>query len=546
MYINYVIDQTESILENTNTYLDSVLEKRENEVVQEGVIGTIWEGIKMLFTAVIKAIVWLWKKLVSFVKLIVDGIKWLFGISSSSNIAPEHNKMITTTFSISMNDGKEVKKEVDNKKDLEKFHMENIRNISKVIDKLTKEEIETIENYEKMYGQELSKKESLTNITLEKVVYKSDFDRDDITNDELDMVRNLKSVNDDDKEYFEYLANKNNKTNAALGYKMTRGLGSNDVQSEEDKNFGLFDIKRAELILENENFIEAYRAYAREDYSAYIAQLRRAGSLYSDGVFMMDIIEKAIQENNLNVDQLRFDKLYGIDVEDEEKTKLLLQLRVNMNKSIIKLLQRILKNNKTILEIDKDALSILNKDLDIRELQMGTSRTIKALTKHIYENIDNYINGSMFDLRKFGMGIYLFSDKMPNDMLFKKSIVEDVNTFEQVVIYCIRWHINVLSHGIGYAQKEYFKDDPRHKKEYETMKSGEYNMQAVELPNGTFVTNVSDFLEWCKYSGRRMVKNPKVLRVNVISCNMDHIDIPPKFKKDRTMLISAARNMTTV
>lgn len=545
MYINYVIDQTESILENTNTYLDSVLEKRENEIVQEGVIGTIWEGIKMLFSAVIKAIVWLWKKLVSFVKLIVDGIKWLFGISSSSNIAPEHNKMITTTFSISMNDGKEVKKEVDNKKDLEKFHMENIRNISKVIDKLTKEEIETIENYEKMYGQELAKKESLTDITLEKVVYKSDFDREDITNDELGMVRNLKTVNDDDKEYFEYLANKNNKMNAALGHKMTRGLGSNDVQSEEDKNFGLFDIKRAELILENENFIEAYRAYAKEDYSTYIAQLHRAGSLYADGVFMMDIIEKAIQENNLNVDQLRLDKLYGIDVEDEEKTKLLLQLRVNMNKSIIKLLQRILKNNKTILEIDKDALSILNKDLDIRELQMGTSRTIKALTKHIYENIDNYINGSMFDLRKFGMGIYLFSDKMPNDMVFKKSIVEDVNTFEQVVIYCIRWHITVLSHGIGYDQKEYYKDDPRHKREYETMKAGEYNMQAVELPNGTFVTNVSDFLEWCKYSGRRMVKNPKVLRVNVISCNMDHIDIPPKFKKDRTMLISAARNMTT-
>ena len=70
-------------------------------------------------------------------------------------------------------------------------------------------------------------------------------------------------------------------------------------------------------------------------------------------------------------------------------------------------------------------------------------------------------------------------------------------------------------------------------------------MQAVELPNGTFVTNVSDFLEWCKYSGRRMVKNPKVLRVNVISCNVDHIDIPSKFKKDRTMLISTARNITT-
>lgn len=546
MYINYVIDQTESILENTNTYLDSVLEKRENEIVQEGVIGTIWESIKMLFTAVIKAIVWLWKKLVSFVKLIVDGIKWLFGISSSSNIAPEHNKMITTTFSISMNDGKEVKKEVDNKKDLEKFHAENIRNISKVIDKLTKEEIETIENYEKMYGKELSKKESLTNITLEKVVYKSDFDQSDISDEDREIVRNLKTVSDDDKEYFEYLTDKSKKMQQILGSKMSRGLGSNDVQSTEDRNFGLFDIKRAELVLENENFIEAYRSYAREDYSTYISQLHKMGSLYSDGVFMMDIIEKAIQENNLDVNQLRLDNLYGIDAEDEEKTKLLLQLRVNMNKSIIKLLQRILKNNKTILEIDKDALSILNKDLDIRELQMGTSRTIKALTKHIYENIDDYINGSMFDLRKFGMGIYLFSDKMPNDMLFKKSIVEDVNTFEQVVIYCIRWHITVLSHGIGYDQKEYYKDDPRHKKEYETMKSGEYNMQAVELPNDGFVTNVSDFLEWCKYSGRRMVKNPKVLRVNVIVYNVDHIDIPPKFKKDRTMLISAARNITTV
>ena len=85
MDIRYTIDQTEAILENTNTYLDSVLERRENDIVQEGLIGTIWEGIKMIFTAVIKTIVWLWKKLVSFVKLIVNGIKSLFGFILSKS-----------------------------------------------------------------------------------------------------------------------------------------------------------------------------------------------------------------------------------------------------------------------------------------------------------------------------------------------------------------------------------------------------------------------------------------------------------------------------
>lgn len=544
MDIRYTIDQTEAILENTNTYLDSVLERRENDIVQEGLIGTIWEGIKMLFTAVIKTIVWLWKKLVSFVKLIVDGIKWLFGFSSSS-IAPEHNKMKTTTFSISMSDGKEVEKVVDNKKDLEKFHLENIKNISKVIDKLTKEEIETVEAYEKLYGQELSKKESFSNIALEKVIYKHDFEIANVDDEDISLVRSLNTVSDDDKDYFEKLAVSQQHHIAALGNKMTHGLGTNDVQNVEDKNFGLFDIKRAELVLENKDFIEAYRAYAKEDYATYIAQLNRAGSLYKDQIFMIDMMEKAINEKKLDVKQLHLDNLYGIDVNDEEQTKFLLQLRINMNKSIIKLLQRLIKNNKTILEIDKDAISILNKDLDIRELQQGTSKTIKALTKHIYENLDEYIHDSMFDLRKFGMGIYLFSNKMQNDRVFKQDIMENVNTFEQVIIYCIRWHITVISHGLSYRQKEYLKEEPRYKKEYETMKSGEYNMQAVELPNGTFVTNVSDFLEWCKYSGRRMVKNPKVLRVNVISCNVDHIDIPPKFKKDRTMLISTARNITT-
>ncbi|MDY5646964.1 MAG: hypothetical protein SPF22_08180 [Candidatus Onthovivens sp.] len=549
MYINYIIDQTESILENTNTYLDSVLEKRENEIVQEGVIGTIWEGIKMLFTAVIKAIVWLWKKLVSFVKLIVDGIKWLFGISSSSNIAPEHNKMITTTFSISMNDGKEVKKEVDNKKDLEKFHMENIRNISKVIDKLTKEEIETIENYEKMYGKELAKKESLTDITLERVIGKYEY-RDLVMNDYekyKDEILSDEGVNDSDKEYLQHIIDKY----SAYGLtdtdaKGSLGSGTSIVGYAEDKSFGLFDIKKAELVLQNKNFIEAYRAYAAEDYPKYLEHLGTFAGAARHQIFIYELLDKLTSDSATKLQYLKLNTLYSIFPDDEEKTKLLLQLRINMNKSIIRILQNLVKNNKMILEIDKDALSILNKDLDIRELQRGSSKTIKAVTQYIYNHTREFLNGNMLDLRKFGMGVALYSDKITNDPEVKKAFLSSSEVFEQVILNCIRYHINIYSHGLPSGSREFLKDVPEYEREYEGMEEGQFNIQAVELPNGQFVTNISDFLSWCKFGGRKMFKNVKILRVNVLCCNTDGIDIPRKFKRDRTMLISSAMTLVNL
>ncbi|MDY5997095.1 MAG: hypothetical protein SPJ09_00925 [Erysipelotrichaceae bacterium] len=104
--------------------------------------------------------------------------------------------------------------------------------------------------------------------------------------------------------------------------------------------------------------------------------------------------------------------------------------------------------------------------------------------------------------------------------------------------------IEEYQNGIGYDDAQYFESVPEYKREYDNIEKGEYNMQAVQLPNGQYVTNVSDFLTWCKYGGRKMVKNPKVLRVNVISCNVDHVEIPPKFKKDRSMLVIAAKNLT--
>lgn len=73
-------DMSLSILESTNSYLDSTIQEYnlDLDLITEGFFSSVYQKVKGFFKWVIGLLVKLWKKLVSFVKWVINKIKDAF------------------------------------------------------------------------------------------------------------------------------------------------------------------------------------------------------------------------------------------------------------------------------------------------------------------------------------------------------------------------------------------------------------------------------------------------------------------------------------
>lgn len=567
-------DMSLSILESTNSYLDSTIQEYnlDLDLITEGFFSSVYQKVKGFFKWVIGLLVKLWKKLVSFVKWVINKIKDAFKaikkfFTKEKDLPPREFKIKATRVTISQNGGKSETRELSSKNDIAKYYQQSIADISQVIDVKTKEQIELVKRFEREYKNAKGTNEGYDPM-IEKVIFNGLIDG---TSKEYRLKRNNRLINE--------VENRNNDlsdTQKALIDSVKQDNenlinGSyDDISNPEGREYSvtgdtflnylnnkspfLFDTDKAKAVVKSENFLEDYLALLVDNFK----KLKDYGKKSTNEnilsfIYTLDVTREQLGLTDEDIFKYIGGRSFNYDFEDVNYCKQMLQLRINYNNAMINALRGLVKSQYELFDVCECAADIVSKNIKYS----NASNYIRSLSLNIMSNINQYMipNTYTLDLSRIGMGVLSMSEDIFNNHFLDK-VMDSPEYFSEMLYSLIRYDFILLSHGNGIESTSVKKIEGNRSIDNQfggkiTADNGEiidtWSIQDVPLGNGTTINTVHDWIKFFVEPRLNSVKKPA--RVLIMSCNPHDFYIDPKtkdefYKKRKDMVIQMSKSST--
>lgn len=204
---------------------------------------------------------------------------------------------------------------------------------------------------------------------------------------------------------------------------------SGDVFSARQSGINKFDEKKAKMVLESEDICKEYEAWCSMDFDAIKdwEASKESGIDYNARTIYYDLINDGFSRED--VKRYILEQFYQIS-DDPESIRKLLKLRLNYNKKMLSLYQKMLQMNHDVLGITKmEADSIID------------SADVDAMRAMILKNEDKFVkrSGTFYDLRELGFGV-AFIQKGATGL-------EEFTNLEHMINLLMRYDVVFLTHG---------------------------------------------------------------------------------------------------
>ena len=398
------------------SYLDSVIEEYKLDpmevfgAVEEGILSTVWKGIKELAKGVLSLIVKLWNGLTSLVKFFFRKIKSFFGSSSSS--ARSNNFVPQEVSFISLEAANVQQATISSPGELQEIVVEHIESISREIRERSKIQIEATKEMNRIL-------ESKEDAVQERAVTGGDL--------------NLDPVDDE--------------------YQFTMP-GRDIVASKQMITPRKFDAKSFKLLEQANDIVKAYNDWVNGDIERVLktVPLDKASASVTDHdlsgneSFMVLCYNGAIAAGVSKEEVMKFIRAEFYKIPDNpEAIRHMINLRLNYNKRICSLLEQMLKINYAILGVTSEATNEI-----IQKLREGDPDAIgrvndiitKNRSKFTKELITNGMKHNYLDFSAIGGGICYYTYE---DLRNIKEIM--LKTPERLFNMALRFDYVILGHG---------------------------------------------------------------------------------------------------
>ena len=401
------------------------------EPVQEGILSTVWNGIKSLIKGVIKMLLKIWNGLVTMVRVILRKITGFFSSSSkqaTSSFVPQEISFIT------LESATVATREITSSKELQELVVEQIKVISSRIRENSAIQIEDTKRLEHHI-------ETQSEAIQERVVTTGDFD-----------------------------------WSGGQKYDSTyHSLPSRDIVSSRQLTHPeRFDTKTFSFIARAKNIVEEYNKWIAGDLLR-VAEDKNNIKNYQSGkmkeISLLDIniqqaLVAAIKQGVPKEDVFAFCRaeLYKVP-DDPEAIRTLINLRLNYNRRVSTILAEMLKLNYAILGI-----SFEESNKIVERLRNGDETAISKVDEIVNNNREKFtkellVNGfgkhHYLDFSSIGGGICFYSHA---DLgMLKPLMVDNISRFFNIAL---RYDYIIMGHGGKGASREERDELSRRNREY--------------------------------------------------------------------------------
>lgn len=253
----------------------------------------------------------------------------------------------------------------------------------------------------------------------------------------------------------------------------TASLSTNDAyNSIIQREIEQYDKRTDQLLLASESIVQAYNEYISAKFDKAIERVKKyneyissaAGSNDSNGVKHMadgslanaidttaatfEQIDQMLQDNpEYNKDEFRRTIIEGTfyTSNNPDLLKRQIQLRMNYNSNIVKMMQKMLQTNYQILGFSKDEALLLSQKMSSAasktEDTTDEARTsIKTLKAAVLKNKDKFDKGNgVIDMRSIGAGV-IFGTK-------EETGLDDFVSIDRMLQTSLRWDCIIFGHG---------------------------------------------------------------------------------------------------
>ena len=441
------LNTTETFLRATCEEYDFNYDNLDKDVTTEGIMDSLHslkEIVVAIFKRAIKLIVWIWKKLVEIVRtMITNFVKFVKKILGIKEKKPQTKIKYGAIIFESAN-VKEIN--TDSREDIINNFKQAISSISNEIRNASQKNINFMKQFESRTNSEIARdqlKESYDILT-EKVIY--------------DKTNSDKIVG------YSYKGNQITKLNKEDDDAVLDGKSRADHMAIRNLNF--INEEKLKLLKESQDIVNDYEMYKTYQFTELIKKY--SNKVDTDKMpIQLSVLDTIISIYNALVNEgytessviafLKNEYFPSFENSDnkERDIKRWVNLKLNYNKNIKDILNKMLRANYKLFNITMEELDLLTKDVD--------SGDFSKFKKLLDENIDKFIkvSGQVYDFREIGLGCICFSKKMvtvddQNHMAFIKNILgEDVHV---LFSWISKYDVVLMAHGGDYNEV-YGKDD---------------------------------------------------------------------------------------
>ena len=378
--------------------------------VNEGILSSIWKGLKDLVKSLLKMVMKIWNGIASIVRFFFKKISSFFGGGSSSGISKPNFVPQEVSF-ISLESAKVETTEVHSQKELQQTIVEHIESISREIRDRSQIQIDSA----KELGKLVDEKEEAVQ---ERAVIGRELDFD-----------------------------------AGEDYKFSMP-GRDIVASKQMITSARFDSESFSLINKANDVAKAYNEWIEGDIERILKTSfhmnQTTGSTPNDESFneyMVQATYVGCQSMGMKKEEIIAyikGKFYDIP-EDPEAIKLLVKLRLNYNKKICSLLEEMLRINYALLGVTVETSNAI-----IARLREGDAKAIGQVNEIIEKNKSSFVkelchNGfrhNYIDFSSIGGGICYYTHEDLRNI--KELFLGDSERFFNLAL---RFDYVVLGHG---------------------------------------------------------------------------------------------------
>ena len=266
-------------------------------------------------------------------------------------------------------------------------------------------------------------------------------------------------------------------------------LSTNDAyNSIIQREIEQYDKRTDQLLLASESIVQAYNEYisAKFDKSIeriklYMDHMQKAAAAgespnqhrVADGSLInsidtvaatFDQYDKMLSDNpEYNRDEFRRTMIEGsfYTADDPELIRRHVQLRMNYNSNIVKMMQKMLQTNYQILGFSKDEALLLSQKMSSaassKEDTTDEARaSIKTLKAAVLKNKDKFDKGNgVIDMRSIGAGV-IFGTK-------EETGLDDFVSIDRMLQTSLRWECIIFGHGSSVHKDDEKKLDQYYK-----------------------------------------------------------------------------------
>jgi hypothetical protein len=411
--INYADD--EALLESYN-YCENYI-NNDNEIVEEGILKAVWEiwkAANFLVKKVAQAIVWLWKTIIGFFKVIWNKIRELFN-------GKKHNDFkgsVKTSF-ISLEGANVREITVNSYRELESHVLKSCDSISREINKFSVQQPQIVEQIQRQIEKQLNQNSGvhessiLSNLILEaKIVHGKSIDIDTDISDAI---------------YGEEIS------------KSGFSINNKDILSSKySTRIEEFDKHKYKFLLESKSIVEEYKAFTSCEFDNIISFAQKSKQ-ETNGVedLIYTLYKRLTEEFDIDKNKVKeylIDRFFEIS-DDPKVIKQLLSLRLNYNKKIVNLLEKMLRNNYKILGLTDEEV-----EMKIQQFHTNQSQGIKDIKQIVLNNKSKFDRGNGFiDLRPLGLGVIFGTSE--------KTGLEQFTSIDRLLQTSMRYDCIIVTHA---------------------------------------------------------------------------------------------------